>query len=222
MRGLPLRLRRQPSRLYVGEAHEADRQDWSSLRQARHESVRIRSSVRDGRKGGASRPGIRRAAADVRVATSARRPGAAGYPHRQRPPLGPQGLGRAGERLRGERPRGLHRLFDPIRRALPQDRAAGLTALGLFGEAARLSPTERRLVVETAVAASGDLPLAVLNRSKRSIAAIRAGLRGPRLGDTEVRGGLHHVSDSAGMHPVRGILLGRLQRARPGAARRLR
>ncbi|MEV5962366.1 dihydrodipicolinate synthase family protein [Kribbella sp. NPDC051952] len=38
--------------------------------------------------------------------------------------------------------------------------ATGLTVLGVFGEAARLTPAERRTVVETVVAA-GDLPLVI-------------------------------------------------------------
>lgn len=37
----------------------------------------------------------------------------------------------------------------------------GLTALGVFGEAARLSPEERRRVVEVVVAARGELPVVV-------------------------------------------------------------
>jgi 4-hydroxy-tetrahydrodipicolinate synthase len=37
--------------------------------------------------------------------------------------------------------------------------ATGLTALGVFGEAARLTPAERRTVVQTVAAAAGDLPL---------------------------------------------------------------
>ncbi|GAA1576190.1 dihydrodipicolinate synthase family protein [Kribbella sancticallisti] len=39
--------------------------------------------------------------------------------------------------------------------------AAGLTVLGVFGEAARLSPAERRTVVETVVASTASLPLVV-------------------------------------------------------------
>ena len=39
--------------------------------------------------------------------------------------------------------------------------ATGLTVLGVFGEAARLSPAERRTVVETVVASSSQLPLVV-------------------------------------------------------------
>ena len=39
--------------------------------------------------------------------------------------------------------------------------ATGLTVLGVFGEAARLSPAERRTVVETVVASSSRLPLVV-------------------------------------------------------------
>ncbi|TCO40192.1 4-hydroxy-tetrahydrodipicolinate synthase [Kribbella antiqua] len=39
--------------------------------------------------------------------------------------------------------------------------ATGLTVLGVFGEAARLTPTERRTVVETVVASSTDLPLVI-------------------------------------------------------------
>ena len=38
--------------------------------------------------------------------------------------------------------------------------ATGLTVLGVFGEAARLSPAERRTVVETVVSA-GELPLVI-------------------------------------------------------------
>ena len=39
--------------------------------------------------------------------------------------------------------------------------ATGLTVLGVFGEAARLTPSERRTVVETVVASSSQLPLVV-------------------------------------------------------------
>jgi len=39
--------------------------------------------------------------------------------------------------------------------------ATGLTALGVFGEAARLTPDERSTVVRTVAAAAGDLPLVV-------------------------------------------------------------
>ena len=39
--------------------------------------------------------------------------------------------------------------------------ATGLTVLGVFGEAARLTPAERRTVAETVVASSTDLPLVV-------------------------------------------------------------
>ena len=39
--------------------------------------------------------------------------------------------------------------------------ATGLTVLGVFGEAARLTPAERRTVVETVVGAGGRLPLVV-------------------------------------------------------------
>jgi 4-hydroxy-tetrahydrodipicolinate synthase len=39
--------------------------------------------------------------------------------------------------------------------------ATGLTVLGVFGEAARLTAAERRTVVETVVAAGVQLPLVV-------------------------------------------------------------
>ncbi|GAB2669307.1 dihydrodipicolinate synthase family protein [Kribbella swartbergensis] len=39
--------------------------------------------------------------------------------------------------------------------------ATGLTVLGVFGEAARLTPEERRSVVETVVASSSELPLVI-------------------------------------------------------------
>jgi 4-hydroxy-tetrahydrodipicolinate synthase len=39
--------------------------------------------------------------------------------------------------------------------------ATGLTALGVFGEAARLTPDERRTVVRTVAAAAGELPLVI-------------------------------------------------------------
>jgi 4-hydroxy-tetrahydrodipicolinate synthase len=39
--------------------------------------------------------------------------------------------------------------------------ATGLTVLGVFGEAARLTPVERRTVVETVVASSSELPLVI-------------------------------------------------------------
>jgi len=39
--------------------------------------------------------------------------------------------------------------------------ATGLTVLGVFGEAARLTPAERRTVVETVVASSSELPLVI-------------------------------------------------------------
>jgi 4-hydroxy-tetrahydrodipicolinate synthase len=39
--------------------------------------------------------------------------------------------------------------------------ATGVTALGVFGEAARLNPDERRTVVRTVAAAAGDLPLVI-------------------------------------------------------------
>ena len=39
--------------------------------------------------------------------------------------------------------------------------ATGLTVLGVFGEAARLTPAERRTVVETVVASSSRLPLVI-------------------------------------------------------------
>src|SRR5918999_6300112 len=39
--------------------------------------------------------------------------------------------------------------------------ATGLTVLGVFGEAARLTPDERRIVVRTVAAAAAGLPLVI-------------------------------------------------------------